>query len=82
VLKFFPAEASGGVGWLKAVVEPLPNIRFCPTGGVNGDNAAAYLALDNVVAIGGSWIAPRAAIAAGDFAGIATRAKAAAGLRR
>src|SRR5437764_9016599 len=44
VLKFFPAEPSGGVRWLKAVAEPLPDIRFCPTGGVNGDNAGAYLA--------------------------------------
>ena len=82
VLKFFPAEASGGVRWLKAVAEPLPDVRFCPTGGVNGDNAASYLALGNVLAVGGSWVAPPAAIAAGDFAGITARAKAAAGLRR
>ena len=81
VLKFFPAEPSGGVAWLKAVAEPLPDIRFCPTGGVNGDNAAAYLALGNVIAVGGSWVAPRAAIAAGDFAGITARAKIAASLR-
>lgn len=81
VLKFFPAEPSGGVAWLKAVAEPLPDIRFCPTGGVSGDNAAAYLALGNVIAVGGSWVAPRAAIAAGDFAGITARAKVAAGLR-
>jgi 2-dehydro-3-deoxyphosphogluconate aldolase/(4S)-4-hydroxy-2-oxoglutarate aldolase len=82
VLKFFPAEPSGGVQWLKAVAEPLPDIRFCPTGGVNGDNAAAYLALGNVAAVGGSWVAPQAAIGAGDFMGITARAKAAAGLRR
>ena len=75
MLKFFPAEASGGVRWLKAVVEPLPEIRFCPTGGINGDNAASYLALANVLAVGGSWVAPAEAIAAGDFAGI-TRAPA------
>jgi 2-dehydro-3-deoxyphosphogluconate aldolase/(4S)-4-hydroxy-2-oxoglutarate aldolase len=81
VLKFFPAEPSGGVRWLKAVAEPLPDIRFCPTGGVNGDNAAAYLALRNVVAIGGSWVAPAGAISAGDFAGISARARAAAALR-
>jgi len=82
VLKFFPAEPSGGVRWLKAVVEPLPDIRFCPTGGVNGDNAAAYLALGNVLAVGGSWVAPAQAIAAGDFAGITARARVAAALRR
>ena len=82
VLKFFPAEASGGVRWLKAVTEPLPDIRFCPTGGINGDNAAAYLALGNVLAVGGSWVAPPEAIAAGDFAGITARAKVALSLRR
>jgi 2-dehydro-3-deoxyphosphogluconate aldolase/(4S)-4-hydroxy-2-oxoglutarate aldolase len=82
VLKFFPAEPSGGLRWLGAVAEPLPQIRFCPTGGVNGDNAAAYLALGNVIAVGGSWVASRAAIAAGDFSGIEARARAAAGLRR
>jgi 2-dehydro-3-deoxyphosphogluconate aldolase/(4S)-4-hydroxy-2-oxoglutarate aldolase len=82
VLKFFPAEPSGGARWLKAVAEPLPEIRFCPTGGINGDNAAAYLALGNVLAVGGSWVAPADSIAAGDFAGIAARARIAAGLRK
>jgi 2-dehydro-3-deoxyphosphogluconate aldolase/(4S)-4-hydroxy-2-oxoglutarate aldolase len=81
VLKFFPAEASGGVRWLQAVAEPLPDIRFCPTGGVNGGNAAGYLALGNVLAVGGSWVAPPQAIAAGDFEGITARARAAAALR-
>jgi 2-dehydro-3-deoxyphosphogluconate aldolase/(4S)-4-hydroxy-2-oxoglutarate aldolase len=81
VLKFFPAEPSGGVRWLKALAEPLPAIRFCPTGGINGDNAASYLALPNVLAVGGSWVAPAQAIAAGDFAGITARARAAAALR-
>jgi len=80
-LKFFPAEPSGGARWLKAMSEPLPDIRFCPTGGINGDNAAAYLALGNVLAVGGSWVAPRAAIDAGDFAGITARARVAAALR-
>jgi len=70
------------VRWLNAVSEPLPDIRFCPTGGVNGDNAASYLALRNVLAVGGSWVAPAAAIAAGDFAGITARARVAAALRR
>ena len=82
VLKFFPAEPSGGMAWLKAVAEPLPEARFCPTGGVNGDNAAAYLALPNVIAVGGSWMAPRQAIAEGDFSGITARARVAAALRR
>jgi 2-dehydro-3-deoxyphosphogluconate aldolase/(4S)-4-hydroxy-2-oxoglutarate aldolase len=81
VLKFFPAEPGGGTHWLNAVAEPLPDIKFCPTGGVNGDNAAAYLARPNVLAVGGSWIAPAKAIAAGDFAGITARARAAAALR-
>lgn len=81
VLKFFPAEQSGGARWLKSVSEPLPHIRFCPTGGINGGNAADYLALRNVIAVGGSWIAPAQAIAAGDFAGIAARAAAALKLR-
>ena len=81
VLKFFPAEQSGGARWLKSILEPLPHIRFCPTGGINGDNAAAYLALPNVIAVGGSWIASAQAIAAGDFTGITARAAAAAMLR-
>jgi 2-dehydro-3-deoxyphosphogluconate aldolase/(4S)-4-hydroxy-2-oxoglutarate aldolase len=81
VLKFFPAEPSGGLRWLTAMAEPLPDIRYCPTGGVNGDNAASYLALANVLAVGGSWVAPRQAIAAGDFAGITARARVAAALR-
>jgi 2-dehydro-3-deoxyphosphogluconate aldolase/(4S)-4-hydroxy-2-oxoglutarate aldolase len=81
VLKFFPAEQSGGARWLKSVSEPLPHIRFCPTGGINGDNAADYLALRNVIAVGGSWIASAQAIGAGDFAGITARAAAALQLR-
>jgi 2-dehydro-3-deoxyphosphogluconate aldolase/(4S)-4-hydroxy-2-oxoglutarate aldolase len=82
VLKFFPAEASGGLRWLRAVAEPLPDIRFCPTGGVNVDNAAGYLALRSVIAVGGSWVAPAQAVSAGDFAGITARAQAAAALRQ
>jgi 2-dehydro-3-deoxyphosphogluconate aldolase/(4S)-4-hydroxy-2-oxoglutarate aldolase len=80
-LKFFPAESSGGIGWLKSIAGPLPDLRFCPTGGIDGKNAAAYLALPNVVAVGGSWPAPSAAIAAGDFAKITTLAREAAALR-
>jgi len=82
VLKFFPAEASGGIPWLKSVGAPLPGLRFCPTGGIDGKNAAAYLALPNVVAIGGSWVAPKDAIASGDFSRITQLAREAAALRR
>ena len=82
LLKFFPAEACGGIAWLKSVAAPLPNLRFCPTGGIDMKNAAAYLALPNVVAVGGSWVAPREAIARGDFAAVTKLARAAAALRR
>jgi len=80
-LKFFPAESSGGIGWLKSISGPLPDLRFCPTGGIDGKNAAAYLALPNVVAVGGSWPAPAAALAAGDYARITALAREAAALR-
>jgi 2-dehydro-3-deoxyphosphogluconate aldolase/(4S)-4-hydroxy-2-oxoglutarate aldolase len=82
VLKFFPAEPSGGVRWLRSVSEPLPHVRFCPTGGIDAGNAAAYLALSNVIAVGGSWVAPAQAISAGDFEAVAARARAAAALRK
>ncbi len=81
VLKFFPAEACGGIAWLKSAGAPLPHLRFCPTGGIDGKNAAAYLALPNVVAVGGSWVAPKEAIAAGDFSRVSELARAAAALR-
>ena len=81
VLKFFPAEASGGVNWLKAIAAPLPDLRFCPTGGITFENAASYLALPNVFAVGGSWVVPKAVLAANDFARIATLAREAANLR-
>jgi 2-dehydro-3-deoxyphosphogluconate aldolase / (4S)-4-hydroxy-2-oxoglutarate aldolase len=81
VLKFFPAEPSGGTAFLKAIAAPLPDVRFCPTGGIDQRNAAAYLALPNVVAVGGSWVAPNEAIAAGEFARIAALAQEAVHLR-
>jgi len=81
VLKFFPAEAAGGVVWLKAIAAPLPDIRFCPTGGIDARNAPAYLALPNVVAVGGSWVVPKDALAAGDFSRITALAREAARLR-
>ena len=80
VLKFFPAEASGGIAWLKSVAAPLPDVRFCPTGGIDANNTAAYLACPNVLAVGGSWVAPKDAIAAGDFARITQLAREAAAL--
>lgn len=81
VLKFFPAEASGGVAWLKAVAGPLAGLRFCPTGGIDPRNAAAYLALENVLAVGGSWMAPTEAVERGDFSRVAALAREAASLR-
>lgn len=77
--KLFPAEPSGGVALLKGLGEPLPQIRFCPTGGINAANAPSYLALKNVVCVGGSWVAPKDAVAAEDWAQVerlATEAKA------
>ena len=79
-LKFFPAGPAGGVAALKALGGPFADLRFCPTGGVNADNAADYLALANVVCVGGSWVAPRYAVAAGDWAHIEQLARAASGL--
>ena len=70
IQKFFPAEQSGGVAYLKALSSPLPAVSFCPTGGVDAKNAEKYLALDNVVCVGGSWVTPKDAIASGDFARI------------
>ena len=60
---------SGGVGALKAFASPFPQARFCPTGGISADNAADYLALPNVVCVGGSWVAPADAVQAGDWDG-------------
>jgi 2-dehydro-3-deoxyphosphogluconate aldolase/(4S)-4-hydroxy-2-oxoglutarate aldolase len=76
-LKFFPAEQAGGVPYLKALSSPLPAIRFCPTGGVSVANAPAYLALPNVICVGGSWVAPAQAIAAGDWGAVTKLAEAA-----
>jgi 2-dehydro-3-deoxyphosphogluconate aldolase / (4S)-4-hydroxy-2-oxoglutarate aldolase len=80
-LKFFPAESCGGIGWLKSVSGPLPDLKFCPTGGIDMTNADAYLALSNVVAVGGSWVAPAAAVSAGDYARITALAREAKALR-
>jgi 2-dehydro-3-deoxyphosphogluconate aldolase/(4S)-4-hydroxy-2-oxoglutarate aldolase len=80
-LKFFPAEASGGRAYLSSVHGPLPNLRFCPTGGISADTAADWLALPNVGCVGGSWLTPADAVRAGDWDRIAALAAAAAGLR-
>ena len=68
--KFFPAEACGGVAALKAFAGPLPEARFCPTGGISLDNAEDYLALNNVMCVGGSWLTPKALVDAQDWSGI------------
>lgn len=82
VQKFFPAEASGGAPALKGIGAPLPQIRFCPTGGVNLKNANDYLSLPNVLCCGGSWVAPGDKVAAGDWAAVQTLAAEAAALPR
>lgn len=77
VVKFFPAEAAGGAAYLTALASPLPDLRFCPTGGVSPDNAPTYLALDAVSCVGGSWVAPKALIEAASWDEISERARAA-----
>ena len=81
-LKFFSAEASGGAPALKAIGAPLPQISFCPTGGVSPQNAQSYLSLPNVVCAGGSWVAPADLVAKGDWAGIEALARDASKLGR
>jgi 2-dehydro-3-deoxyphosphogluconate aldolase/(4S)-4-hydroxy-2-oxoglutarate aldolase len=82
MLKFFPAEASGGAPALKAIGAPLPQISFCPTGGVSPDNAHSYLSLSNVVCAGGSWVAPSKLVEVGDWDAIRDLARAASQLAR
>jgi 2-dehydro-3-deoxyphosphogluconate aldolase/(4S)-4-hydroxy-2-oxoglutarate aldolase len=67
VMKFFPAGPAGGVAYLKSLAGPLPQLRFCPTGGIDAAKAPDYLALPNVVCVGGSWVTPPAAVAAGHW---------------
>lgn len=80
VLKFFPAEPAGGMDYLKALAGPLPDMRFCPTGGISKTAAPDYLALNNVVCVGGSWIASAAAIEAGKWSEITDNARIAASM--
>lgn len=82
MMKFFPAEASGGAPVLKSLASPLPQISFCPTGGVSMANARSYLSLPNVACAGGSWVAPDALVQAGDWAAITELARAASRLSR
>ena len=82
LMKFFPADSAGGLAWLKAAAAPLAGLRFCPTGGVGADTAQSYLSLANVACVGGSWVAPRDAVADGDWARIERLAAAASQLKR
>jgi 2-dehydro-3-deoxyphosphogluconate aldolase / (4S)-4-hydroxy-2-oxoglutarate aldolase len=70
LLKLFPAQQAGGLGMLKAMSSVFPDTAFCPTGGISRENAAEFLALPNVLCVGGSWVAPPAMMKAGDWAGI------------
>ncbi|WP_329341258.1 bifunctional 4-hydroxy-2-oxoglutarate aldolase/2-dehydro-3-deoxy-phosphogluconate aldolase [Streptomyces sp. NBC_01352] len=80
-MKFFPAQAAGGTAYLKSLSGPLPQARFCPTGGIGPANAAEYLSLPNVGCVGGTWMIPDDAVAARDWGRIEELARAAAGLR-
>lgn len=82
VQKFFPAEANGGAPALKAIGAPLPQVKFCPTGGVSLKNATDYLSLSNTLCVGGSWVAPKEMVNSGDWAGIEALAREAAALPR
>jgi 2-dehydro-3-deoxyphosphogluconate aldolase/(4S)-4-hydroxy-2-oxoglutarate aldolase len=82
VQKFFPAAANGGAPALKAIGAPIPQVKFCPTGGVSLANANEYLSLPNVLCVGGSWVAPIDLVKAGDWAGITALAAQAAALPR
>lgn len=80
-LKFFPAEQAGGAAFLKSLASPLATIRFCPTGGISAKNARDYLALPNVVCVGGSWVAPDDLVASGRWDAIEKLAREASALR-
>ncbi|MES2537525.1 MAG: bifunctional 4-hydroxy-2-oxoglutarate aldolase/2-dehydro-3-deoxy-phosphogluconate aldolase [Pseudomonadota bacterium] len=80
-LKLFPAVPAGGTGMLNAIAGPLPDVMFCPTGGISQENAAQFLACKNVACVGGSWLTPKDALEAGDWERITMLARAASGLR-
>lgn len=81
VQKFFPAEQSGGAAFLKSIGSPIPQVSFCPTGGIGPKNAPDYLALKNILCVGGSWVASKEAMARGDWSEITRLAAGARGLR-
>ena len=81
-LKLFPAEAVGGAKLLASLAAPLPDLRFCPTGGIDLQKAPEYLRLPNVTCVGGSWMLQKAALAAGDYLAVEALARDAAGLER
>ncbi|HEU0200744.1 MAG TPA: bifunctional 4-hydroxy-2-oxoglutarate aldolase/2-dehydro-3-deoxy-phosphogluconate aldolase [Burkholderiaceae bacterium] len=80
-LKLFPAQQAGGLGMLKAMSGPFPDVMFCPTGGITEESAPDFLAQPNVACVGGSWLTPKAAVDAGDWAAITRLATRAAALR-
>ena len=82
VQKFFPAEQAGGAAYLKSIGSPIPQVSFCPTGGISLKLAPNYLGLKNILCVGGSWVAPKDAMAKGDWAAITTLAREAAALPR
>jgi len=81
-LKLFPAQQAGGLGMLKALYGPFPDVLFCPTGGITSDTAPEFLALPNVPCVGGSWLTPGAAVASGDWKTIVALATHASSLPR
>jgi 2-dehydro-3-deoxyphosphogluconate aldolase/(4S)-4-hydroxy-2-oxoglutarate aldolase len=81
VQKFFPAEQSGGAAFLRSIGGPIPQVSFCPTGGITRTNAKEYLMLENVLCVGGSWVAPKDAVQISDWAGITSLSAGAASLR-
>ena len=82
VLKLFPAQQAGGIGLLQALGAPFPDVLFCPTGGITRASAPDFLALPNVVCVGGSWVAPRALLESGDWAAVEALARDAASLKK
>lgn len=82
IVKLFPAQQAGGIPMLKALHGPFPALKFCPTGGITAETAPDFLALPNVVCVGGSWLTPKAALAAQDWAEVTRLAQAASQLPR
>ena len=81
VQKFFPAEQAGGAAYLKSIGSPIPQVKFCPTGGISLKNARDYLGLPNILCVGGSWVAPKDALLRGDWVLVTTLAAEAKALR-